>query len=126
MRSGSGSSTCGGRSPRRTYEPGRVTIEVVCDPQFDDNVGTWTIEDGAVRRARRRPDVRLPVTALGSAYLGGFPFTQLCAAGHAEEAARGGALRADAVFGAPHRGAPRSSEVDRAVGGRGRPPNPVR
>ena len=85
----------------RTYGPGRVTVEVTADPYFEDNVGTWTIEDGEVRRARRRPDVRLPVTALGSAYLGGISFTQLCAAGHAEEAARGGALRADAVFAAP-------------------------
>jgi predicted acetyltransferase len=85
----------------RTYGPGRVTVEVTADPYFDDNLGTWTIEDGEVRRARRRPDVRLPVTALGSAYLGGISFTQLCAAGHAEEAARGGALRADAVFAAP-------------------------
>ena len=85
----------------RTYRQGRVTIEVVSDPAFVDHVGTWTIDDGDVRRARRRPDLRLTASALGSAYLGGIPFTQLCAAGHAEEASRGGAARGDAVFGAP-------------------------
>ncbi len=85
----------------RSYGSGRVTIEVTSDPRFPDNVGTWTIDDGSVRRARRRPDVRLPVAALGSAYLGGIPFRQLCAAGHAEELTRGGAARADALFAAP-------------------------
>ena len=85
----------------RTYGSGRVTLEVTSDPRFPDNVGAWTIDDGAVRRARRRPDIRLPVVALGSAYLGGIPFTQLCAAGHAEELTRGGAARADALFAAP-------------------------
>ena len=85
----------------RTYGPGRVTLEVASDPRFPDNCGTWTIDDGAVRRARRRPDVRLPADVLGAAYLGSMPFAQLVAAGRAEEASRGGAARADAVFAAP-------------------------
>ncbi|MBA2295351.1 MAG: GNAT family N-acetyltransferase [Actinobacteria bacterium] len=80
---------------------GRVTLEVTSDGHFPENVGSWTIEDGSVRRARRRPDVRVPVEALGSAFLGGIPFAELEAAGHAEEAARGGIARADALFGAP-------------------------
>ena len=83
----------------RTYAtPGRTTIDVVSDPHFDDNVGTWTVESGQVRRTQRRPDVRLAVDALGSAYLGGVSFAQLARAGHAEEVARGGIARADAVF----------------------------
>jgi predicted acetyltransferase len=77
---------------------GRVTLEVVSDPQFPDNVGTWTVESGVARRSRRRPDVRLDVQALGSAYLGGFTFAALAAAGRAEEGARGGLARADALF----------------------------
>jgi predicted acetyltransferase len=76
----------------------RVTIEVTSDPRIPDNVGSWTIEDGTVRRARRRADVRLPVDALASAYLGGFSFAQLVAAGRAVETTRGGAVRADSVF----------------------------
>ena len=44
---------------------GRVTLEVTADPQFADNVGTWTVEGDRVRRTSRRPDVRLDVQGLG-------------------------------------------------------------
>lgn len=84
---------------RRRIAPGaRVTIEVTSDPHFADNVGMWTLDGGGVRRGRRRPDVRLPVAALGSAYLGGLSFTALARAGLAEEGVRGGLERADAAF----------------------------
>jgi predicted acetyltransferase len=83
---------------RRYAGDGRASIEVTSDPQFPDNVGTWTVDDGAIRRSRRRPDVRLDVQALGSAYLGGFSFARLGDAGRAEEASRGGLARADALF----------------------------
>jgi predicted acetyltransferase len=77
---------------------GRVTVEVAADPLFPDNVGAWTIEDGAVRRARRRVDVRLAVDALASVYLGELTFHRLARAGRAAEVARGGVERADAAF----------------------------
>ena len=51
-----------------------------------------------MRRARRRPDVRLDVEALGSVFLGGFTFAELARGGRVEEAARGGLARADALF----------------------------
>jgi predicted acetyltransferase len=86
---------------RRYASDGRVTVEVVSDSHFPENVGSWTIEGGRVRPARRRPDVRLPVDALGAVYLGGQAFAQLAAAGLVEEAARGGLARADAVFRSP-------------------------
>jgi predicted acetyltransferase len=76
---------------------GRATIEVTADPHFPDNVGTWTVEGDRVRRASRRPDVRLDVQGLGMTMLGGFTFAQLARAGRAEEAARGGLARADAL-----------------------------
>jgi predicted acetyltransferase len=82
----------------RRYDDGRATIEIVSDPQFADNAGRWTIDGGEVSRARRRPDVRVDVQAIGSVYLGGFSFTQLARAGRAEEASRGGLARADSVF----------------------------
>ncbi len=85
----------------RSYGPGRITLEVTSDQHFPDNVGTWTIDDGSVRPARRRPDLRLPAAALGSAFLGGIPFAQLRAAGQVEEVVRGAVARADALFGAP-------------------------
>jgi predicted acetyltransferase len=84
---------------RGTSGDGRVTIEITADPQFADNVGTWTLEAGGrVRRSSRRPDVRLDVQGLGSALLGGFTFAQLARAGRAEEGARRGLARADALF----------------------------
>lgn len=82
----------------RGFRPGRVTIEVTDDPLFADNVGAWTIEDGRVRLARRRPDVRLDVATLGAAFLGGFTLAELAGAGRVEEVARGGIARADDVF----------------------------
>jgi predicted acetyltransferase len=78
---------------------GRVTVEVTHDPVFADNVGTWTIDGGDVRRSRRSADVRLPVDSLAAAYLGGFSFADLVRSGRAAEARRGGAARADALFG---------------------------
>ena len=83
---------------RGSAADGRITFDVVADPLLPDNVGTWTMEAGRARRTRRRPDVRLDVQALASAYLGGFTFADLARAGRVEETARGGVARADAVF----------------------------
>ncbi|MBM3677415.1 MAG: GNAT family N-acetyltransferase [Actinobacteria bacterium] len=85
-------------SARSYAAAGKTTIEVVSDPHFPDNVGLWHVEAGSVRRGRGRPDVRLPVASLGSAYLGGFSFAQLARAGRAEEASPRGLERADALF----------------------------
>jgi predicted acetyltransferase len=84
---------------RGTTSDGRMTIEVTSDPQFPDNVGTWTLESGGrVKRSSRRPDVRTDVQGLGAALLGGFSFAQLARVGNAEEGTRGGLRRADALF----------------------------
>jgi predicted acetyltransferase len=86
----------------RAYASGDpVTVEVVDDPHFADNVGRWTVEGGEVRSARRRPDVRLPIDALGSVFLGGVSFAELVRAGRAEEGTSGGVDRADAAFRSP-------------------------
>lgn len=85
-------------SGRSYAKDGRVTIEVVSDPLFADNVGCWTIADGRASKTSRRPDVRLDVQTLGSVYLAGFTFAQLARGGRLEEAARGGIARADALF----------------------------
>jgi len=88
----------GALAARGVAGDGRVTVEVTADPQFPDNVGTWTVEGDRVRRTSRRPDVRLDVQGLGMTMLGGFTFAQLARAGRAEEVARGGLARADALF----------------------------
>ena len=77
---------------------GRVTLEITSDPQFADNVGRWAVEDGSAKRTSRRADVRTDVQGLGAVLLGGFTFSELARAGRAEEAARGGLARADALF----------------------------
>ncbi len=96
-------------SARGYAADGRVTFDVVSDPQFPDNVGRWTVQDGTAKRSRRRADVRLDVQALGAAYLGGFSFARLAAAGLAEEDARGGLARADRLFAVPR--APWTPEI---------------
>jgi predicted acetyltransferase len=83
---------------RGVSRDGRASVEVTADPNFPDNVGTWTVEGDRVRRTSRRPDVRLDVQGLGATLLGGFTFTQLARAGRVEEGARGGLARADALF----------------------------
>jgi predicted acetyltransferase len=89
----------GGALAARGFQDGRsATIEVAADPQFADNLGKWAIEAERVRRTSRRPDVRTDVQGLGAVMLGGFSFSQLARAGRAEEAARGGLARADALF----------------------------
>jgi predicted acetyltransferase len=83
---------------RGVADGGRATVEVTADPQFADNVGTWTVEAGRVRRSSRRADVLTDVQGLGAVLLGGFSFSQLARAGRAVEATRGGLARADALF----------------------------
>jgi predicted acetyltransferase len=85
-------------SARSYAGEGAVTLEVVSDPLFEDNVGVWTITDGTARRSRRRPDVRLDIQALGSVFLSGFTFAELARGERVEEAARGGLARADELF----------------------------
>ena len=84
-------------SARGYAADGRVTFEVV-DAFCPWNAGTWTLADGVARHSRRRADLRLDVTALGATYLGGFSFARLARAGLVEEARRGAAARADALF----------------------------
>ena len=85
-------------SARSLAADGRITFDISADPMFPENAGTWTLEPGSAVRSRRRPDLRLDVQALASAYLGGFTFADLARAGRLEETARGGIARADALF----------------------------
>ena len=85
-------------SARSLAADGRLTFDISADPMFPENAGTWTLEPGSAVRSRRRPDLRLDVQALASAYLGGFTFAELARAGRLEETARGGIARADALF----------------------------
>ena len=114
--SGSVPSTCRPRSRRAPSRDGRATIEITADPQFPENVGTWTVEAGGVRQALvRRPDVRLDVRGLGSTLLGGFTFAELAApAGRRRVPAAGSRARTRSSGPSARRGARRSSDPPRA------------
>jgi predicted acetyltransferase len=62
------------------------------------NTGRWRLADGVAKRSQASPQLRCDVTALGSAFLGGFSFSELVRAGRIEELRRGAAARADAMF----------------------------
>lgn len=82
---------------------GTLALEVA-DGFLSANEGLWTLETGADGASVQRggeADVRLDVGALASAYLGGFSFAELRAAGLVEELRPGAVDRADALFRTP-------------------------
>jgi predicted acetyltransferase len=82
----------------RSYEPGEPVVVEVADDFCPWNAGTWELGPEGALRSRREPELRLDVSALGSAYLGGFTFAQLARAGRIEELGAGALARADALF----------------------------
>jgi predicted acetyltransferase len=79
----------------RSYSgDGKLVLEV-SDAFCPWNEGRYAL-DGSTTKAP--PDLRLTVDALGSAYLGGFSFSDLARAGRVEEAKEGAVARADALF----------------------------
>ena len=65
------------------------------------NEGRWSVAAGVADRTDDESDLALDVSALGSAYLGGFGFSQLAQAGLVEERRPGALARADALFRHP-------------------------
>ena len=84
-------------SARSYAAEGSVVFDVV-DPFLPDNSGRWKLADGEATRTSDSADLRLDVADLGSAYLGGFTFSQLARAGRVEELVTGALARADAMF----------------------------
>lgn len=76
---------------------GPVVLEVE-DSFLPKNAGRWRIAGGKAEQTEGDADLALDVGELGSAYLGGFTFTELVRAGVVRELQEGGAGRADAVF----------------------------
>jgi predicted acetyltransferase len=86
-------------SARAYATDGAVVFDVV-DAFCPWNEGRWRLASGTAKRTRTAPQLRCDVSALGAVYLGGFTFAELERAGRVEELKRGGAARADAIFGA--------------------------
>jgi predicted acetyltransferase len=87
----------GALNARRYKDGAPVTLEVA-DEVCPWNAGVWEVSAAGVSRTRQEPELRLDVSALGSAYLGGFTFGQLARAARVEELAAGALDRADALF----------------------------
>jgi predicted acetyltransferase len=82
----------------RTYKPGEpVTIEVR-DEFCPWNEGVWEIGPDGASRSSRAPELRLDVSGLGSAYLGGFTYGELARAGRIEVLDDTAVDRADTLF----------------------------
>lgn len=82
----------------RTLGAGEAVVFEVADAFCPWNEGRYRAGSDGVERTDAAPDLRLPVEALGSAYLGGFSFAQLARAGRVEELRPGALIRADALF----------------------------
>jgi predicted acetyltransferase len=82
----------------RGYAADGAVVFDVSDEFSPWNAGRWRLAGGRAKRTTAAPQLRLDVSALGSAYLGGFTFSQLVLGGRVEELRRGAAARADAMF----------------------------
>lgn len=88
----------------RSY-PGAGSLVMELDDAFCPwNSGRWRLDvsdSTTLERTESAPDLALASTDLGSAYLGGFSFSELARAGRVRELRPGGLMRADALFATP-------------------------
>src|SRR3954454_4597871 len=68
----------------RAYNDGEIVLEVE-DAFLPENAGRWRVTPAGTERTDDAAVLQLDVTALGSAYLGGFTFTDLVLASRATE-----------------------------------------
>src|SRR5262249_27823397 len=87
----------GALSARSYADAGAIVLELT-DALCPGNAGRWHIGNERIDRTHAAPDLRADITALASAYLGGFSWRQLAAACRVEELRPGGLARADALF----------------------------
>ena len=82
----------------RAYSADGAVVFDVHDEFCPWNEGRWKLEGGTAARTEEDADIALSAQSLGSAYLGGVPFTALARAGRAEELKDGALMRADGLF----------------------------
>jgi predicted acetyltransferase len=83
----------------RAYNGEGSIVFEVRDALCPWNEGRWKLEGGSASRTDAAADIALDVDALGSAYLGAVPFSQLRDGLRIEELTDGAVQRADALFG---------------------------
>jgi predicted acetyltransferase len=84
----------------RRLGPGEPVVLEIADAFCSWNAGRWRVSAAGAERTTADAELTCDVTALGSAYLGGFTFRQLARAGRVEERRQGALARADALFAA--------------------------
>ena len=82
----------------RSYKAGEPVVVELADEFCPWNAGRWRIGPEGAERTDAAAELAVPVSSLGSAYLGGFTFGQLARAGRVEERADGALDRADSLF----------------------------
>ncbi|WP_437734642.1 GNAT family N-acetyltransferase [Sorangium sp. So ce1335] len=84
----------------RAYGSGELLTLEIIDRDCPWNAGRFRLHGGERRAARttQAPDLRLDITALGSAYLGGVSFQGLADAGQVEALSGDALARADRLF----------------------------
>jgi predicted acetyltransferase len=82
----------------RTFSAADPVVVELADEFCAWNEGVWELGPEGASRSTSAPELRLEAHALGSAYLGGFTFSQLARAGRVEELVDGALDRADALF----------------------------
>lgn len=84
----------------RTYGADAVLHLGVEDSLFPDNQQCFRIDGGAgeVAASGREPELRMDIATLSAAYLGGFSFSQLHAAGRVQSCTASALQRADRLF----------------------------
>lgn len=92
----------------RSYGPDEVVIEL-SDAFCPWNAGRWAVGAGGVARTTFEADIWCDAAALASAYLGGFSWRELVAAGRAHVRDEAALARADRAF--ERRGAPWVPEI---------------
>ena len=84
----------------RRMGAGEPVVIEVADAFCPWNAGRWKVTPAGAERTDAAAELACDVTALGAAYLGGFPFRQLARAGRVEVRREGALARADALFAA--------------------------
>ena len=82
----------------RSYRPGGSLVIEVIDEFCPWNAGCWLVGSDGVERTDDTPGLRCDVSTLGSAYLGGFTWSQLARALRVQELIPGAIAQADAIF----------------------------
>jgi predicted acetyltransferase len=82
----------------RTFRAADPVVVELTDTFCAWNEGVWELGPEGASRTTAAPELRLESQALGSAYMGGFTFSQLARAGRVEELVDGALDRADTLF----------------------------